>query len=122
MSIGENIKKYRKEKNLNQQQLADLLDISKSTLTRYEGDKTVPSPRRLSNIAQVLDVDLKDIQGDFIYESEVNVILGTSGSGSDTAKISIPVTWLDDMGIDRSNTSVTIAYIDEKIVIEKNNK
>ena len=29
MSIGENIKKYRKEKNLNQQQLADLLNISK---------------------------------------------------------------------------------------------
>lgn len=29
MSIGKNIKKYRKEKNLNQQQLADLLNISK---------------------------------------------------------------------------------------------
>ncbi|WP_343349199.1 helix-turn-helix transcriptional regulator [Terrisporobacter petrolearius] len=118
MSIGENIKKYRKEKNLNQQQLADLLDISKSTLTRYEGDKTVPSPRRLSNIAQVLDVDLKDIQGDYTYTSEVNVILGKSGTGSDTAKISIPVTWLEDMGINEDNRSVNISYIDKKIIIE----
>jgi|GEM_PF-5439766 len=121
MSIGENIKKYRKEKNLNQQQLADLLDISKSTLIRYEGDKSVPTPFILSNIAKVLEVDLKDITGDYIDKRNANVILGKSGAGSNTAKISIPVTWLEDMGIDEDNKAVSISYIDKKVVIEKVN-
>lgn len=119
MSIGENIKKYRKEKNLNQQQFADLLDISKSTLIRYEGNKSIPTPFILSNIAKVLEVDLKDIKGDYIDKRNANIILGKSGTGSNTAKISIPVTWLEDMGVDEDNKSVIISYVDKKIVIEK---
>lgn len=121
MSIGENIKKYRKEKNLNQQQLADLLNISKSTLIRYEGEKSVPTPNTLSNIAKVLEVDLKDITGDYIDKRNANIIFGKSGTGSNTAKISIPVTWLEDMGLDEDNKAVNISYVDKKVVIEKVN-
>lgn len=87
-----------------------MIDISKSTLIRYEGYKSVPTPFILSNIAKALEVDLKDITGDYIDKRNANVILGKSGSGSNTAKISIPVTWLEDMGIDEDNKAVIISY------------
>ena len=47
--------------------------------------------------------------------------MGKSGAGSNTGKISIPVTWLEDMGIDENNKAVSISYIDKKVVIEKCN-
>lgn len=57
-SIGERIKKYRKNKNLTQQQLADLLGKSKSIIQKYEANSTNVSIEVLREISDILGVKL----------------------------------------------------------------
>lgn len=77
MNIGANIKKYRKEKGLTQQQLADLIGKSTigvrkyeandikislgSSLARYENGTREPKIGTLNEIAKVLDVSIQEL-------------------------------------------------------------
>ncbi len=61
MSIGNNIKKYRTEKGLSQEKLANALNISSRTLQNYEADRTVPPLEILFKISYFLDVDIAKI-------------------------------------------------------------
>lgn len=64
MSIGENIKKYRKQKNMTQQQLANAIDKSKSTIEKYEADKIKNlSFETLKKIATILQVPIDILCG-----------------------------------------------------------
>lgn len=57
MSIGNNIKKYRIAKNFSQQKLAELIGKSKSSVEKYESDKTNVPMYVLDKIAEVLEVN-----------------------------------------------------------------
>ena len=64
MNIGKNIKKYRKERKMTQQQLADAINKSKSTIEKYEADKIKSiSFDTLGNIATVLQVPIDILCG-----------------------------------------------------------
>ena len=61
--IRENIKKYRKEKNLTQQQLADKSNVTMNYIAKLESKKmkrgvTIPV---LGRIADSLGVNIKDL-------------------------------------------------------------
>ncbi|MFA7745938.1 helix-turn-helix domain-containing protein [Salinicoccus roseus] len=58
MSVGENIKKLRKERKLTQQQLADKIGISRSYLGDIEKDRKSPSTKTLSTLAEKLGVSM----------------------------------------------------------------
>ncbi len=64
MNIGENIKKYRKERNLTQSQLGKLSNTPVITLGRYERGERVPTFDVLKNIADALDIELIDLISD----------------------------------------------------------
>lgn len=53
----------------------------------------------------------------------LNIIWSKSGSGSPTAKISLPVSWLYEMGLSSEERSVEVKFWDwkgqERISIEK---
>ena len=59
-TLGSNIKKYRKSKGLSQNQLAEMIDLSREHLACIETGKEYISLRKLFLIADVLDVALKD--------------------------------------------------------------
>lgn len=55
--LGENIKKYRKKKELSQDKLAKLADITLTTLVKIEtGSNTNPTINTLKKISAVLEV------------------------------------------------------------------
>lgn len=56
MSIGENIKKYRSEKEISQEKLAIKIDVSSRTLQSYEAGRTAPTIDVIKRIAIALDV------------------------------------------------------------------
>lgn len=58
LSLGKNIKKYRKAKKLSQNQLAELIDLSREHLACIETGKEFISLRKLFLIADVLNVPL----------------------------------------------------------------
>ena len=60
MTIGNKIKQYRKNKQLTQQQLGDLINKSLRTIQKYEANQVTPSFKVLEEIAKALDVSYND--------------------------------------------------------------
>jgi transcriptional regulator with XRE-family HTH domain len=55
-TIGKKIKKLRNDRKMTQQELADEIGVSESTVSLYESDTRKPSFKALSRIAKVFDV------------------------------------------------------------------
>lgn len=80
MALNDNIKKFREEKNLTQQQLADKLYVSRQTVCRWEKGSRCPDLITAKKLALELDVsvdelisdeDVKDLQVNYgIWKSE----------------------------------------------------
>lgn len=60
-TLGKNIKKYRKLKNLSQNQLAEIVDLSREHLACIETGKEFISLRKLFLIADILEVPVKNL-------------------------------------------------------------
>lgn len=57
MNFGEKLKKIRTERNLTQPQLAELVGIEQSYLSKLENDKSIPSADMFSTILTRLEMD-----------------------------------------------------------------
>lgn len=60
-NLGLRIRELRIAKGYKQGELADLLDMERSNLTRIENGKQKPNDENLIKIAEILDVELKDL-------------------------------------------------------------
>lgn len=57
-AIGERIKEARQERGLSQEELAQIINSTKSAISRYESGKRQPRIEQLKSIASVLSVDV----------------------------------------------------------------
>lgn len=65
MELGKQIKKYRAEANLSQEQLADKVFVSRQTISNWENDKNYPDIKSLVLMSEVFQVSLDNlIKGD----------------------------------------------------------
>lgn len=55
--LGQNIKKYREQKKLSQNQLAELVNLSREHIGSVETGKDFLSLRKLFEIADVLEIE-----------------------------------------------------------------
>lgn len=53
MNLGENIYRLRTEKNLSQGDLADVLEVSRQSISKWENNSAVPELDKLIKIAQI---------------------------------------------------------------------
>ncbi|WP_315169467.1 AbrB/MazE/SpoVT family DNA-binding domain-containing protein [Metaclostridioides mangenotii] len=49
----------------------------------------------------------------------LKVLFSKSGSGSTTTKITLPITWIKEMGINEDSREVEVTFEDNKITIQK---
>ena len=80
MSIGSNIKKLRREREMTQEQLAECLGITANAVSQWECDRTAPDISQLPILARVLQVSTDRLLGiDFSRdEQEIRRILEES--------------------------------------------
>lgn len=76
MSIGNNIKTYRKKANLTQSELSQLIGLSASAIRMYETDKRNASIDILKKMSSALKISIYDLIGD--NNSEEALILENS--------------------------------------------
>ena len=69
MIIGERLKLARKEKHLSQQELGDLLGVTKVSICGYEKGVRIPT---MENFVQLLDI--LDLTPDYLLGRDVNVV------------------------------------------------
>ena len=50
---------------------------------------------------------------------KANVMFNKNGRGFTTTRITLPVPWIKDMGLNETDKEVIIEYEDEKITIKK---
>lgn len=77
VTFGRNISKYRRQCGLTQQQVADILNLNRSTYTKYETGISEPSIEILKNIASIFDIDYNAALG---FETEEAVASDSSES------------------------------------------
>lgn len=63
LNIGENIRKYRKQADLTQDQLADRLGVSYQSVSRWENGLTYPDMELLPSIAKIFNVSIDELLG-----------------------------------------------------------
>lgn len=63
MSIGKNIAKYRKEKNLTQEELGEKLGVTNQAVSKWESEVSMPDVMLLPEIATALNITLDDLYG-----------------------------------------------------------
>ena len=68
MNVGENIKKYRKNKGLTQKELGELIGVKAITIRKYESNEREPNIETLNKIATALRVTINDLLGIKIVE------------------------------------------------------
>jgi len=66
--LGNRLKTLRKQRGYSQEQLANLIGVSRSTLSRYEKDKTSPMMDVLEKMAIHLDTTITWLCSEFNSE------------------------------------------------------
>lgn len=56
-----NLKEVREKANLTQEQLANLINVDRSTITKWETGEASPRSDKLSMLAKVLDCRIDDL-------------------------------------------------------------
>lgn len=71
MTIGENIKKYRKINNITQKDLAEKLNVTIRTIQNYESNNREPKIDTLKSIANILNISLNELLYDKNIEEDI---------------------------------------------------
>ncbi len=119
MSItADRIKELRKQKQLTQQGLADKIEASRDTITKYENGRRIPTLAMISLIADVLDTTVDYLQG------KTDNALKTSHNGSNNGDEQPPTDAQKQVAyfIDPSATQEDIEQIKKLVEIAKLSK
>ena len=70
--IGKFIAKCRKDKNITQEQLAEMLGVSNKSISRWETGKNMPDYSILKELCNALDIDVNEfLSGEKIEKNEI---------------------------------------------------
>ena len=72
MTVGENIRKLRKERGLTQKQLGELCGINEANIRKYEADKQNAKIETIEKIAKALGVPIVKIKEDLTWAEHQN--------------------------------------------------
>ena len=70
MNLGEKILKERKKKGLSQEELGELVNVTRQTISNWELGATLPNPEQLKKLSQALEMSI-----DKLLENDVANIL-----------------------------------------------
>ena len=74
MTLGQNIARLRTQKNLSQGDLADALEVSRQSVSKWETDASIPELDKLLRLAELFGVTLDELE---VSEEEIDAALAT---------------------------------------------
>lgn len=110
MSLGENIQFLRKKNDITQEQLAEKLEVSRQSVSKWESDTTYPEMEKLVQLCQMFHLSMDDliqkdvstiyVQDKTHYDNHMNLFtkMVTLGIGLILFGISVMM-FMDGMGI-----------------------
>ncbi len=76
MTFGEKLSKLRKEYNYTQEQLADILGVSRQSVSKWESDIAYPETDKLIELGKLFDCSM-----DYLLKDNITEKSGTSVNG-----------------------------------------
>ena len=76
MSLGEKIREQRKQAGLSQEQLADILGVSRQSISKWESDIAYPETDKLIELGKLFDCSM-----DYLLKEDVIEKNGAQASG-----------------------------------------
>ena len=74
MTLGENIVRLRTQKNWSQGDLADALDISRQSVSKWETDSSIPELDKLLKLSELFGITLDElVRGEGVPKTETAV-------------------------------------------------
>ena len=70
MSLGENIYKLRKAKNLSQEQLGEFINVTRQTISNWELGETSPNTEQLKLLSKTFNISI-----DELLDNDIKTIL-----------------------------------------------
>ena len=117
MSIGERISELRNQQNISQGQLADMLEVSRQAVSKWENDLSSPDTIRLIKLADVLGTDVEYLAtGRNTYGRRPPVVLETVKTVEKV--VEVPVVQVVEKVVEKVIEKPTVEYV-EKPVIKK---
>lgn len=89
MTIGEKIARLRKEQNLTQEQFAEILKVSRQTVSKWERDEAYPDTEKLIRIGKIFDCSLDYLLKDELEQMDVNLTAAKEDAGYDKMRAGI---------------------------------
>lgn len=83
MTIGEKLAKLRKEQNLTQEQFAEVLQVSRQSVSKWELNTAYPDTEKLIRISKLFDCSLDYLLKDEIEQMDENLISASESAKSD---------------------------------------
>ena len=75
--LGENILRLRKEANLSQEALGDIIGITRQTISNWELEETAPNPEQLKFLSKAFNVSVDDLLNNDIQNIIVKKVSDT---------------------------------------------
>ena len=75
--LGENILRLRKEANLSQEALSDIVGVTRQTISNWELEETAPNPEQLKLLSKAFNVSIDDLLNNDIQNVIVKKVSDT---------------------------------------------
>ena len=75
--LGENILKLRKEANLSQEALGDIVGVTRQTISNWELEETAPNPEQLKFLSKAFNISIDDLLNNDIQNIIVKKVSDT---------------------------------------------
>ena len=73
MKFSDKLKKLRKDNNLSQERLADLLEVSRQAVSKWESGSSYPDMEKMKKMCKVLNCTLENGQGTICKVSTLHI-------------------------------------------------
>ena len=97
MEIGNKIAEFRKKENLSQEQLAEKIDVTRQTISKWELGETNPNIEQAKKLAKVFKVSLDELTGNSLETEIIDKVAKTEKMTKVIVKLSIVTTILSSI-------------------------
>ncbi len=116
MKLGEKILKLRKKQGLSQEQLGEMIDVTRQTISNWELGETNPNPEQLKKLSQVLNVSIDELLDNDLKEMVFDKVTNTEKNTN------IILTIFKIMGIGFITAIILIAVYITLFIVVKNSR
>ena len=124
MSLSSNIKRFRLEKHLTQEQLATRLDVSAQAVSKWETSETYPDGSLLLPLATELEVSLDELFGnDYVSMADISCKILKLIHNADAAErfnVARDIGWQIERGLFNCRMQIETRYDPSEIKNQKN--